>query len=196
MVRSFVQQSQPHSLSTRDLCSKPSLALPEELMKCRLPAWLTFNTSLRLWLAADSPKLRFWNLFRRFQTVTSARFSEQLQTALSFRYFLGVREALDAISRNPHYLCGMLTGNFESTAHFKINLAGLSEHFNVPGAFRDQSFHRRDLLRLAAGRISSHLGLDLQPSQFIVIGDTPDDIACARHFGARAIAVATSFAHR
>jgi phosphoglycolate phosphatase len=39
--------------------------------------------------------------------------------------------------------------------------------------------------------ISRHLGMELQPSQFIVIGDTPDDIACAGHFGARSIAVAT-----
>ena len=36
-----------------------------------------------------------------------------------------------------------------------------------------------------------HLGVDLQPNQFIVIGDTPNDIACARHFGARALAVNT-----
>jgi phosphoglycolate phosphatase-like HAD superfamily hydrolase len=33
--------------------------------------------------------------------------------------------------------------------------------------------------------------MELHPSQFIVIGDTPDDIACARHFGARSLAVAT-----
>lgn len=35
------------------------------------------------------------------------------------------------------------------------------------------------------------LNLDLQPDQFIVIGDTPNDIACAHHFGARALAVGT-----
>jgi phosphoglycolate phosphatase-like HAD superfamily hydrolase len=33
--------------------------------------------------------------------------------------------------------------------------------------------------------------MNLHPSQFIVIGDTPNDIACARHFGARSVAVAT-----
>ena len=32
---------------------------------------------------------------------------------------------------------------------------------------------------------------DLAPEQFIVIGDTPNDIDCARHFGARAVAVGT-----
>jgi len=50
---------------------------------------------------------------------------------------------------------------------------------------------RRELPELAAQRISSHLQMELQPSQFIVIGDTPDDIACAHHFGARSVAVDT-----
>ena len=43
----------------------------------------------------------------------------------------------------------------------------------------------------AAERIRKHLNLDLAPEQFIVIGDTPNDIDCARHFGARAVAVGT-----
>ena len=32
---------------------------------------------------------------------------------------------------------------------------------------------------------------DFSPEQFIVIGDTPNDILCARHFGAKCIAVFT-----
>jgi phosphoglycolate phosphatase-like HAD superfamily hydrolase len=44
---------------------------------------------------------------------------------------------------------------------------------------------------LAADRICKHLRIDFEPHQFIVIGDTPNDIACARHFGARALAVGT-----
>jgi phosphoglycolate phosphatase-like HAD superfamily hydrolase len=50
---------------------------------------------------------------------------------------------------------------------------------------------RRDLPALAAERIRKQLGVDLAPEQFIVIGDTPNDIDCARHFGARAVAVGT-----
>ena len=72
-----------------------------------------------------------------------------------------------------------------------MRLVGLSEFFKLPGAFGDDSHDRRDLPALAAQRISRHLGVDLQPHQFIVIGDTPNDIACARHFGAHALAVAT-----
>ena len=40
-------------------------------------------------------------------------------------------------------------------------------------------------------RIRKHLQLDLAKEQFIVIGDTPNDIDCAKHFGMRSLAVGT-----
>ncbi len=107
----------------------------------------------------------------------------------------GVREALEAVSRHPRYRCAVLTGNFETTARYKLNLVDLSDYFDLPGAFGDHSFDRRDLPNLAAQRIRSHLATELQPSQFIIIGDTPDDIACAHHFGARSIGVATGHSY-
>jgi phosphoglycolate phosphatase-like HAD superfamily hydrolase len=72
-----------------------------------------------------------------------------------------------------------------------MELVGLSEFFTLPGAFGDESHDRRDLPALAVERINRYLGKELDPSQFIVIGDTPNDIACARHFGTRVIAVGT-----
>jgi len=72
-----------------------------------------------------------------------------------------------------------------------LELVGLSHFFRLPGAFGDDSHDRRDLPALAARRIEQHLKINLDPAQFIVLGDTPNDIACARHFGARSVAVAT-----
>ena len=108
-----------------------------------------------------------------------------------FHLLPGVREALEALANHPCYLSALLTGNIEPAAHLKMRLVGLSEFFQLPGAFGDESHDRRDLAVLVAERISRYLGVDLQPQQFIVIGDTPNDIACARHFGARVVAVAT-----
>ena len=76
-------------------------------------------------------------------------------------------------------------------AKLKMELVGLDQFFTLPGAFGDESHNRRDLPATAAERIRKHLQLDLAPEQFIVIGDTPNDIDCARHFGARAVAVGT-----
>ena len=107
----------------------------------------------------------------------------------------GGREVLQRVADHPRYLSALLTGNIEPAAYLKLELAGLSEFFKLPGAFGDSSFDRRDLPAIAAQRINEHLGADLQPKQFIVIGDTPNDIACARHFGARVLAVATGRMH-
>ncbi|HYE64815.1 MAG TPA: haloacid dehalogenase-like hydrolase [Pyrinomonadaceae bacterium] len=124
------------------------------------------------------------------------RYIQEMERAASgeerlFHLLPGAREALEAAAEHSRYRSALLTGNIEPAAHLKMRLVGLSHFFQLPGAYGDDSHDRRDLPALAAERISRHLGLDLRPSQFIVIGDTPNDIACARHFGARAVAVAT-----
>jgi len=107
----------------------------------------------------------------------------------------GARTVLQRTSERPRYLSALLTGNIEPAAHLKLEITGLAEFFQLPGAFGDDSFDRRDLPAIAAQRINEHLAAELQPEQFIVIGDTPNDIACARHFGARVVAVATGRVH-
>lgn len=108
-----------------------------------------------------------------------------------FELLPGVRETLDALARHPRYESALVTGNIKSMATLKMQLVGLDQYFTLPGAFGDESHNRRDLPAKAAERIRKHLGIELAPEQFIVIGDTPNDIDCARHFGARAVAVGT-----
>jgi phosphoglycolate phosphatase-like HAD superfamily hydrolase len=107
----------------------------------------------------------------------------------------GSREVLQRVAEHPGYVSSLLTGNIEPAAYLKLELTGLSEFFQLPGAFGNESFDRNDLPAIAAQRINEHLGASLPPQQFIVIGDTPNDIACARHFGARVLAVATGRMH-
>jgi phosphoglycolate phosphatase-like HAD superfamily hydrolase len=76
-------------------------------------------------------------------------------------------------------------------ADLKMELMGLEKYFTLPGAFGEESHIRRDLPALAAQRIRESIGVNLPPEHFIVIGDTPNDIDCGRHFGARTVAVGT-----
>jgi len=103
----------------------------------------------------------------------------------------GVRETLEALAAHPRYKSALVTGNIKPMAQLKMELVGLDHFFTLPGAFGDESHNRRDLPARAAERIREHLQMNLAPEQFIVIGDTPNDIDCARHFGARAVAVGT-----
>jgi phosphoglycolate phosphatase-like HAD superfamily hydrolase len=107
----------------------------------------------------------------------------------------GAREVLTAVTEHPRYRSALLTGNIEPAAYLKVEITGLAEFFKLPGAFGDESFDRRDLPAIAAQRINEHLKATFTPEQFIVIGDTPNDVACARHFGARVVGVATGRIH-
>ena len=107
----------------------------------------------------------------------------------------GAREALQAAQEHPRYQSAMLTGNIEPAAYLKVEITGLAEFFTLPGAFGDESFDRRDLPALAVQRINEQLGANLAAEQFIVIGDTPNDVACARHFGTRVVGVGTGRIH-
>jgi phosphoglycolate phosphatase-like HAD superfamily hydrolase len=124
------------------------------------------------------------------------RFMEEMRKATGngkkfFELLPGVREVLQAIADHPRYRCALVTGNIEPAARYKMELVGLSAFFELPGAFGDESHNRNDLPALAAERIRKQLQLELAPEQFIIIGDTPNDIACARHFGGRSLAVGT-----
>ncbi len=109
-----------------------------------------------------------------------------------FQILPGVREILKRVAVHPRYRSSLLTGNIQPAAHLKLQLVNLSEFFTeLPGAFGDDSHDRRELPAVASARINAQLKLELRPAQFIIIGDTPNDIACANFFGARSVAVCT-----
>ena len=136
------------------------------------------------------------DVVREHMAVLSERLTAEARKITSngvtfFELIPGARETLEALDGHPRYRSALLTGNIEPMAYLKMELVGLEKFFTLPGAFGDESHNRRDLPALAAERIRKHLQLDLAPEHFIVIGDTPNDIDCARHFGARAVAVGT-----
>lgn len=108
-----------------------------------------------------------------------------------FRLCPGVKELLDAVSTDSRFLPSLLTGNVERLAEAKLRVAGIWQYFQCRGAFGSDDEDRDQLPAVAADRINAHLGQSLAPDQFVIVGDTPRDIACARHFGARVVAVAS-----
>lgn len=108
----------------------------------------------------------------------------------------GAREVLEATQKHPRFINALLTGNFPLAAEFKLKFVGLDEFFDFSlGAFGNESHRRIDLPAVAARNISAKFDYEFAPGQFIVLGDTPNDIAAARHFGAKAVAVATGRNH-
>ena len=108
----------------------------------------------------------------------------------------GVREILAETDKDARFINSLLTGNLSVAAEIKLKTVGLWHYFeNSINAFGEISHDRRDLAIEAGKLFREFYEFDFQPEQFIVIGDTPNDIAAARAFGAKCIAVATGKNH-
>ena len=102
----------------------------------------------------------------------------------------GVPELLEELRRDPRFELALVTGNVAAGAWQKLTAAGLDGHFRY-GAFGSDSEFREDLPPVALRRAREHLGRRVEPEEAWIIGDTPEDIRCARSAGVRVVAVAT-----
>lgn len=110
--------------------------------------------------------------------------------------FDGVREILNETDRSPRFINSLLTGNLSATAEIKLRYVDLWHYFaDKPCSFGEVSHQRAELAQFAGKQFNEFFQTELNPEQFIVIGDTPNDIACARAFGAKIIALATGRNH-
>ncbi len=102
----------------------------------------------------------------------------------------GIADLVRRLAAEADSLMGLLTGNIEAGARIKLTPTGLWPYFRL-GAYGSDHLDRRQLPSLAAQRAQALVGHGFRPEEVLVIGDTPRDIECARHFGAVAVAVAT-----
>jgi phosphoglycolate phosphatase len=107
----------------------------------------------------------------------------------------GVTALLESLAKQSDKFLGLLTGNTPEGARIKLVHFGIDHHFGF-GGYGHQHVERNvaaeSALSVARQQCNGRLKLD----QVWVIGDTPADILCARHIGARAVAVATGFHDR
>lgn len=85
---------------------------------------------------------------------------------------------------------GVLTGNVEEIGWTKIENAGLRNLIEF-GAFGDKTEVRSELVEIARENAEIQFNKVFNTNNFVIIGDTPRDIQCARDTGIKVIAVAT-----
>jgi phosphoglycolate phosphatase len=99
--------------------------------------------------------------------------------------------ALAAHEARRNALVGLLTGNVAPGAALKLRSAGLDPARFRVGAYGSDSARRSELPAVAAARAAALTGDVFAGSDMVIVGDTPDDVACGRPIGARSVAVAT-----
>lgn len=115
---------------------------------------------------------------------------EEIATSRYWIVHDGVMELLDELVLNDQVFIGLLTGNIERGAFMKLNHCGLTKYFEI-GAYGSDSANRLDLPAVAAERAKSKFQRTFSPPEIVIIGDSVNDILCAKGFGAKSIAVNT-----
>lgn len=127
-------------------------------------------------------------LYQKFKTTYLKKLEERLNEEYVKRHEF-VDEAIEYFSGNG-FIRGLLTGNYPPAASLKLRAANIHHDFSF-GAFGEHDRDRNQLPLLAIKQIKDRIGFDPDPSKFIVIGDTPRDIMCAKSAGMKCIAVTT-----
>lgn len=116
----------------------------------------------------------------------------ELAATTGTRLMPGFPEILDRLEGHDGVVLGLLTGNLERGAALKLRAAGLDPARFRVGAFGSDAAHRPDLPSIAARRAKPFFfGREPAGAEVVIIGDTPEDVACGAGIGARAVAVAT-----
>lgn len=107
------------------------------------------------------------------------------------RVLNGVKELIATLEQHEDVTLGLLTGNIKPTAYLKLRPHDLEHSFRF-GAFGCDHIGRAELPPIALDRANTHLG---RPSftfeNTVIIGDTLNDIRCAKAHDIKVVAVAT-----
>jgi phosphoglycolate phosphatase-like HAD superfamily hydrolase len=142
-------------------------------------------------LADDAARVQ--GVCRRYLELLAAELARPTQRT---KLMAGIAELLAALAEHEaagRALVGLLTGNLERGAALKLRSAGLDPARFRVGAYGSDSDRRADLPAVAARRAAALVGRAFAGEDIVIVGDTPEDIACGRPIGARALAVATGF---
>jgi phosphoglycolate phosphatase len=104
----------------------------------------------------------------------------------------GVAELLARLARTPGLHQSVLTGNIAPNAIVKLSTFGLAQWLDLDvGAYGSDNADRTQLVPVALERLRRLRGVVVEPDEVWVVGDTANDLACARAGGARCLLVAT-----
>jgi phosphoglycolate phosphatase-like HAD superfamily hydrolase len=154
-------------------------------MAGRTDAWIVAQMAAQHGLANDP------HMLKRFHDAYVVHLGREIHEPGPRKGVLpGVQPLLETLASREDAFLALLTGNFERGARIKLEYFDLWRYFAC-GAFGDDVEERNTLLGTAIERAAACGAPKVDPSNVIVIGDTPLDVAVAVAGGARSLAVAT-----
>jgi phosphoglycolate phosphatase-like HAD superfamily hydrolase len=104
----------------------------------------------------------------------------------------GIADLLARLAADDDVVQTVLTGNIAPNARVKVAAFGLDRWLNLEmGAFGSDDPDRNALVPVAIAKVAAARGRCFGPDEVWVVGDAPNDLACARAAGVRCLLVAT-----
>lgn len=128
------------------------------------------------------------DLYQTFKDIYLERLNNEITGKHVLRH-KHVDEIIKFFSR-PGFITGLLTGNYPDAAAIKLKGAEIHHEFEI-GAFGEFHKDRNMLPQLALALAKEMLDTEVDPSRFIIVGDTPRDIICAKSAGMKCVSVTT-----
>ncbi len=101
-------------------------------------------------------------------------------------------QILQYFSGSDDVIQSVLTGNIVENAKLKLNIFALDKYIDFEcGAFGSDHIDRKELVGVAFERVEAKHDIAPDPRSTWIIGDSPNDFACAAASGLRCILVAT-----
>jgi len=126
-----------------------------------------------------------------FRAACARAYVRRCPPDLRDRLAPGAEQVVAGLAAREGVRLSLVTGNLEAVARLKLERAGLGGFFAAgQGGFGSDAEDRTELPPIARRR-AGHDGAPYPRARTVVVGDTPNDIACARADGVRCVAVAT-----
>lgn len=127
-------------------------------------------------------------LYEKIKALYLKRIDELMTSDHVLRHSY-VDETLSFFDKIGAYV-GLLTGNYPSAAKAKLRVADIDYAFKF-GAFGEFDTDRNQLPMIALREVERQLEIKPDPSKFIVVGDTPRDVECAKYANMKCVAITT-----
>jgi phosphoglycolate phosphatase-like HAD superfamily hydrolase len=88
------------------------------------------------------------------------------------------------------YTIGLLTGNSLRSAKIKLSNVELDKYFSA-GGYGSDAYDRHELVDMALKDVENKFKITFDKKNVFLVGDTREDIACAKKAGVKIISVAT-----
>jgi phosphoglycolate phosphatase-like HAD superfamily hydrolase len=106
----------------------------------------------------------------------------------------GVTEALAALDKERGVRQTLLTGNVRANAILKVSVLGLDPWLDLEvGAYGEDARRRHELVPVALERVATLRNRSYRRGEVWVIGDSENDLVCAKKSGARCLLVGTGW---